>query len=190
MLYATRGRVVRGGVCLQTMPDPNTDEGDLDPPELERLSLDTDEVAKRTGMVPSYVRNEERTPATETPFMRDTPFGEGPGIVGGETPFFTNSAPAYDFEMDDTDGIPTGLPNLYDLPEVPDVPVVSHTAETEVVEIEKVVETVRIERVTDTRAVERAEKRGHQNARTAFFLGVIASSILWGILAGLLYYRG
>lgn len=58
--------------------------------------------------------------------LRDNPFGATP--FGGETPFFVGGGgggPA--FASDDTDGIPLGLPDLLDLPEVSEVPTRAET---------------------------------------------------------------
>lgn len=174
------------GLCCAAMTPPDPDDRALEPPGLENLRLDADEIARGTGMVDSYVKNEERAPvAEETPFMADTPFGTGPGIVGGETPFFLqNDTAGYDFEMDDTDGIPTGLPDLHDLARYPTEWTPPEEEET-LTEIE-IVEKVRVERVTDTKAVVRAEQSGLQRALIAFAAGVFASSLLWGVLLWLL----
>lgn len=89
-----------------TVPPPR-------PPALEPLRERTDEIVRKDAPLTHYVRHD--TPADETPFLADKPFGDH-FAAGQMTPFFLNDAPAFDFDTEDTEGIPTGLPNLRDLP--------------------------------------------------------------------------
>ncbi|MCA9567963.1 MAG: hypothetical protein KC656_08975 [Myxococcales bacterium] len=57
-----------------------------------------------------YVRNQD--PGEPVPILRDLPFGNALGTA--DTPFFMDSGPTGSVDLDeaDTDGIPTGLPDL------------------------------------------------------------------------------
>ncbi|MCB9679171.1 MAG: hypothetical protein H6737_28975 [Alphaproteobacteria bacterium] len=160
----------------------------MEAPALERLNLKGAKVRETSPPLAGYVAHEE---VAGTPFLRDNPFSDNtPGIFGGETPFFQSEAPAFDFEMEDTDGIPTGLPNLLDLPElevwVPrqtDVlPDPSGPVMAEVLGVDGVKEAVEEAEARHAVAVSGLEKKHARELRVAFSVGVIVTSLLWGIL--------
>ena len=113
-------------------------------PRLERVRS-TEGLVDRESRLNQYVHNEAPVEPPVEPSMpwatpdedvlRDNPFGSNP--FGGETPFFTGGGSAPGFELDDTDGIPVGLPDLLHLPdEVPDLPVRAATTQTLVPEVD------------------------------------------------------
>ncbi|MEZ4317363.1 MAG: hypothetical protein R3F61_07655 [Myxococcota bacterium] len=165
------------------VPEPS--QPPMDAPALERLKLEGQRVRNTSKPFASYVHNEEMD-SGGTPFLRDTPFGDNtPGIFGGETPFFVQETRGFDFEMDDTEGIPTGLPNLLDL-----APVATPAPEPRVIAPEPppepAVATVRVETVVETVVVHAdeaaIEARIRDQQRIAFSVGVLVASVLWGLL--------
>jgi hypothetical protein len=89
---------------------------ELDPPALEPVREPTDELVKPNAPLLQYVRHQESPGDGATPFLADRPFGDQTFFGNQMTPFFVNdSAPAADYDTDDTDGIPTGLPDLLNL---------------------------------------------------------------------------
>jgi len=147
--------------------EPEPSSPPMEAPELERLHMKPEAIV--TGPIASYVSREE-LPDGDTPFLRDTPFGEIG--FGGETPFFMGSDnPGYDFETSDTDGIPTGLPDLIDLPPAPDnIPVDSDDT------------PAGVPRVVYVSAKPLDPKKQRQDRLVWFSVGVLVTSLLWAIL--------
>lgn len=135
----------------------------LDAPALERLAASPDEVVPPDAPLKQYVLNEDPPAGV----VRDLPFGASLGF-GGETPFFTNteSSPVA-WQPNDTDGIPTGLPDLLDLPELSTPRPPTPAPRTEVV--------VQIDR----HAVEQARHQGHIQAAVAFVAGAVVAVVAW-----------
>ena len=119
-------------------PSPNdenpTEPESAEPPEaptLEGLHLDKEQVEHTSGPIRRYASNQPQggDVGGETPFIADTPFAANTPGFGGETPFFMGATDAqFDFEMDDTDGIPTGLPDLLHLDDLSVPPVTRDAA--------------------------------------------------------------
>jgi len=84
----------------------------MDAPELKAVRA-VGPLGEPTDPLQRYVRHE--TPSAAV--LRDQPFGSQP-TFGGETPFFTQAeiSPETNWDLDDTEGIPTGLPDLLHLP--------------------------------------------------------------------------
>ncbi len=200
-------------------PEPSTPP--MDAPTLEGLQLDKERVEQTSGPVRRYASNQPVNvdAGGETPFLRDTPFASNTPGFGGETPFFMGASDEqFDFETDDTDGIPTGLPDLLNLddlsvpplprprdaaPETCD-PERAHAAPPSESDLSKRVDA-RVQAVIQdavnhavehaitterARAAERAKSKRAEARMMAFGVGVFMASALWGLLLALaLYYE-
>jgi hypothetical protein len=167
---------------------PENSSPPMDPPGLEKLNLKGAAVRQQSPPLASYVTRDD---AGDAPVLRDTPFGgDAPGIFGGETPFFQSEAPGFDFEMDDTEGIPTGLPDLHDLSAFEDwvpaptdkLPEPSGPVMPDVLGIDVVQEALDEAGERHARIVEALETRMKFNQLVAGSVGIIVSSLLWGTL--------
>ena len=169
---------------------PESSSPPMDAPELQSLNLKGAKVRETSSPLLDYVSRED---PDATPVLRDTPFGnDAPGIFGGETPFFQSTGGAgFDFEMDDTEGIPTGLPNLIDLPPAPDLADIDEWVPVTEDLIPERSQPVMVQRVLGVdptppapppvdEEAEKAKLRYQQ--MVAFSIGVLVTSLLWGVL--------
>jgi hypothetical protein len=197
-------------------PEENGQEAEpsippMDAPALEAMQLDREGVERTSGPIRRYAANQLLDPhpsGAGAEVLRDTPFAANTPGFGGETPFFMGAAETgFDFEMDDTDGIPTGLPDLLNLDDASVPPLapaadaaasapapddVAAAVEARVQEVLQAAVNQAVEQavLTDRQnAAERERKRRAEARMMAFGIGVFLTSALWGLLLALaLYY--
>lgn len=127
-------------------------------------------------------------PSDEPRILRDNPFGDNKPGFAGDMPFFVESPTArFDFETDDTDGIPTGLPDLknlgaYDVDFEPhpndELPHVSNPVMASLV-----LGKEPTEEVTPSAAAPAPDPGVRQTDRLmGFATGVVIASLLWGVI--------